>query len=271
MGSQKSWRAVRQPPAIVRLPGFVFNVGVHAAGSTLPAHTHDDPTICYVMRGRFTEHWRGHTEDCEQESVKVTPAGEVHWDRFNAGETRGLRVDVDRERFSGTPSIFRALDERFTSRAGVASDIARRLVSELEGGDDASLIAAEALALELLVEISREPAARTGTRQPRWLREADELINLCYSRRISIAEIAITVGVDPATLARAYRRRFDCTVGDRIRRLRVEHAARALAETADPLSLIALDAGFYDQPHFTNVFRRYMGVTPAEYRAARRS
>jgi AraC family transcriptional regulator len=75
--------------------------------------------------------------------------------------------------------------------------------------------------------------------------------------------------VDPATLARGFRRAFDCTVGDRIRRLRVEHATRALTETTDPLSLIALNAGFYDQPHFTNVFRRYMGMTPAEYRARR--
>jgi AraC-like DNA-binding protein len=46
------------------------------------------------------------------------------------------------------------------------------------------------------------------------------------------------------------------------------HAARELAETAEPLSEIALRAGFYDQSHFTNVFRRTLGVTPSAYRAA---
>jgi AraC family transcriptional regulator len=269
MELKRSSKFRRETPSTVRLPGFVLNLGVHPEGSTLPAHTHDDPTICYVMRGRFTEHWRGHAEDCESESVKVTPAGEVHWDRFTAAETRGLRMDVDRERFADSPSIFRALDERLFSRTGNASDIARRLVSELESDDDTALVAAEGLALELLVELSRDPTPRTGSLPPRWLLEADEFIRESYTRRVTIAEIAQTVSVDPATLARGFRRAFDCTVGDRIRRLRVEHAARALTETPQPLSLIALDAGFYDQPHFTNVFRRYMGMTPAEYRARR--
>ncbi|MGH7559893.1 MAG: helix-turn-helix domain-containing protein [Gemmatimonadales bacterium] len=40
-----------------------------------------------------------------------------------------------------------------------------------------------------------------------------------------------------------------------------------MAETDEPLSEIALRAGFYDQSHFTNVFHRTLGVTPAAYRA----
>lgn len=266
----KRMRNRRELPRTVRLPGFVLNLGVHADGSTLPAHTHDDPTICYVMHGRFTEHWSGHAADCESDSVKLTPAGEVHWDRFNSGDTQGLRVDVSRDRFSESPGIFRALEERHFSRARAPSDIARRLVNELESDDDAALIAAEGLALELLAELSRDAGPLTAPHRPKWLLQADEFIRESYTRRVSVGEIAGTVGVEPATLARGYRKAFACTIGDRIRRLRVDHAARALVETRQPLSLVALNAGFYDQPHFTNVFRRYMGVTPAEYRARRR-
>jgi transcriptional regulator GlxA family with amidase domain len=43
-------------------------------------------------------------------------------------------------------------------------------------------------------------------------------------------------------------------------------AARELATTSKPLSLVALDAGFYDQSHFSNVFRRQLAMTPGEYR-----
>jgi AraC family transcriptional regulator len=76
--------------------------------------------------------------------------------------------------------------------------------------------------------------------------------------------------VHPATLARAYRRRFGCSIGERVRALRVEHAARRLLETTEPLSTIAVGTGFYDQSHFTNAFRRQLGVTPAAYRSGRR-
>lgn len=264
----------RQPRAgrvrqsrVVRLPGFVFNLGVHPAGSVLPEHVHDDPTICYVLRGRFTEHSRGDTKDCESETLKVTPAGEPHWNRFDNADTRGLRIDVDRGRFAASPSIFRVLDERLYSKGGTSGELARRLVYELSSDDDAGLIAAEGLALELLAELSREPEPRATSRPPHWLFVADELIHEAYARRFAIGDIAQAVGVHPATLARGYRKAFGCTVGERIRRLRVDHAARALLETTEPLSEVALEAGFYDQSHFTNLFRRYIGVTPAEYRA----
>jgi AraC-like DNA-binding protein len=40
--------------------------------------------------------------------------------------------------------------------------------------------------------------------------------------------------------------------------------------TDDPLSQIALDGGFTDQPHLTRLFRRIVGVTPAAWRRLRR-
>lgn len=266
MLNQKSERARLRATGTVKLPGFVLNLGVHSPGSLLPQHMHEDPTICYVLRGGFTEHWRGSAADCVSETLKLTPAGELHWNRFSNLETRGLRVDVDRAHFADSSSIFRVLDERMHTRASAAGDIARRLVYELASDDDTALVAAEGLALELLVELSREPVPRM-TRPPRWLLEADELIHEVYATRFSIGDIARTVGVQPATLARTYRRTFGCTVGERIRRLRVNHAAGSLVGTREPLSAIALDAGFYDQPHFTNIFRRYVGATPADYRA----
>lgn len=44
--------------------------------------------------------------------------------------------------------------------------------------------------------------------------------------------------------------------------------ARHLLDTRPDLSLteIALRAGFYDQPHFTRVFKKAEGVTPGAYR-----
>lgn len=33
-----------------------------------------------------------------------------------------------------------------------------------------------------------------------------------------------------------------------------------------PVNEIALSAGFKDIPHFTKIFKKYVGKTPAEYR-----
>jgi AraC family transcriptional regulator len=55
-------------------------------------------------------------------------------------------------------------------------------------------------------------------------------------------------------------------VGTYVRRLRVELAGRWLTDTDLPLAEIALAAGFCDQSHFSNLFRRIIGVTPSHYR-----
>ena len=46
----------------------------------------------------------------------------------------------------------------------------------------------------------------------------------------------------------------------------VQRAAEQLATGGQPLAEIALAAGFADQSHFSNVFRRRVGMSPSAYR-----
>ena len=56
------------------------------------------------------------------------------------------------------------------------------------------------------------------------------------------------------------------TRGCVVRHVRVEFARRELAVSEAPLGDIAAAAGFCDQSHFSRLFKRYIGLTPAEYR-----
>lgn len=268
MSSPDLDRASRYRSRLMIVPGFSLYRGMHPQGTELPRHTHDDPTLCYVLRGRFTEYVGGHAVDCVSDSLKVTPAGETHWNRFAAKETHGLRIDVDRSRFVDARPIHRLLDERIHVSGARAGSIVNRLLAELDAGDESAAIAVEGLLLELLATLARDAVPAAASAIPGWLREADEMIRELYSSRIALGAVARTVGVAPATLARSYRSAFRVTVGDRIRELRLERAVRELLEGDEPLSSIALRAGFYDQSHFTNLFRRRFGVTPAQYRLA---
>jgi AraC family transcriptional regulator len=87
------------------------------------------------------------------------------------------------------------------------------------------------------------------------------------TRTPKFSELATTVGVHPVHLSRAFRAAYGCTPGEYLRRLRIEHAQRLLAESRMPLAQVACAVGYYDQSHFTAVFRRLTGSTPAQYRA----
>jgi AraC-like DNA-binding protein len=56
--------------------------------------------------------------------------------------------------------------------------------------------------------------------------------------------------------------------GEYQQRLQVRAACELLRDPEWPLAAIAAECGFADQSHFTRVFRRMAGTTPARFRQA---
>lgn len=75
------------------------------------------------------------------------------------------------------------------------------------------------------------------------------------SQTLSLSNVAEVVGVHPTHLAKMFRRHYGCTIGEYIRMLRLDYAAKLLAQPNKTLSAIALVAGFYDQSHFAHFFK----------------
>src|SRR3954470_10237821 len=101
--------------------GFTVTEGVHRHGAELPWHHHDTPTICFVLRGAFTESWRGGSIACTSSTLKITPAGERHWDNFNRGDVRGLLIEADKAQVAAIRPHSTVLDEREAFQGGPLS------------------------------------------------------------------------------------------------------------------------------------------------------
>jgi AraC family transcriptional regulator len=251
----------------VEAGGFTVTEGIHHNGSELPWHHHETPTICFVLRGGFTELWRGGSIACTSSTMKITPAGERHWDRFSRGDVRGLLIEADDAQVAAMRPYAAVLDERLSFHGGPLVGIAWRVYDELRRMDASTPLAIEGLLLELVAAAARLREREHGSgRRARWLEEAREQIHLELGARPSLSGLARAVGVHPVTLARAFRRAFGCTVGEYVRNLRIERAADQLAQTELPLAEIALAAGFSDQSHFSNLFRRHTGFSPFKFR-----
>src|SRR5690606_38860949 len=119
----------------------------------------------------------------------------------------------------------------------------------------------------LLAELGEVPGLESLRTPLPWLDRVREQLHDEFRQRHTLENLARTAGVHRVHLAREFRRCFGCTVGHYIRQRRVEFACQRLAASADPLSDIAFDAGFADQSHFTNTFRRLVGVSPGAFRS----
>ena len=197
------------------------------------------------------------------------PAEEPHSNRFGREETRGLLVEADAGRVERLGEHAGVLAERASYRDERLAMLAWRLAGELRRRDAAAPLAIEGLLLEILAGAARERELRlTGARAP-MARRRPRLPARSGARSRSLGELAAVVGRASRTLARGFRKAYGCSVGAYLRWLRVARAARRLAETDAPLAEIALAAGFADQSHFSNVFRRETGLSPVGVPAGR--
>jgi AraC family transcriptional regulator len=238
-----------------------------AAGTRLGWHAHEHACVVLLLDGSFTEVFRARTVSCSTPAALYKPAGEPHANeygrvgaRFLIVELHPTQVDQWRDRGAALDGI-RAVHER------EVVDIAARLYRELRRVDAYSMLSIGGLVHELLAAVSRGGGMQS-TSAPFWLRRVREQLAERFAERLSIADIASDAGVHPDHLSRCFRRHYGTLIGEYVRSLRLDWAARTLAGTEKPLAEVAIDAGFIDQSEFTRRFREQFGTTPGRYRSA---
>src|SRR5262249_40350364 len=137
--------------------------------------------------------------------------------------------------------------------------LARCLYREFRQSDPFAPLAVEGLMLELIAGLARRRDHAAGRRPPVWLARVRELLRARFGAPPGLGEMAREVGVHAVHLARTFRAHYGCSTGEYVRQLRVEFACQRLAKSAAPLVEIALAAGFFDQSHFTRVFKQFTG------------
>jgi AraC-like DNA-binding protein len=94
------------------------------------------------------------------------------------------------------------------------------------------------------------------------VREHDESL-----RPLTVADLADAAECTVDQLQGRMRRVFGISPTQYLLRERVDRAARLLAGSETPIATVAARCGFYDQAQLTRHFGRFIGLTPAQYRA----
>lgn len=251
------------------MSSFELSERVYPPHFKTPRHSHKRSLFCFVIQGGYRETYGARTRECRSSALLFHPAGELHAEYFHASGGRSFIIEIEPPWLERMREHF-GTDENSINLAGRDFEpLVRKLYNEFLQMDEASVLIIEGLMFEIVGESVRHCTAYDGRRQPpRWLRQARELLRERFAERLTLEEVAKTVGVHPVHLAQTFHKNYRCTVGDFVRRLRIEYACRELAVSEVPIVDIALAAGFCDQSHFTRTFKRCTGVPPSQYRGS---
>jgi AraC-like DNA-binding protein len=146
---------------------------------------------------------------------------------------------------------------------------------ELDGYDPlAGPCIAEALGLAVglrLVELSYRTEAASENRKlpPRKITRVVDYIEENISHGLGLSELSDVADLSRIQFVRQFKQATGQAPHAYIMQRRIERAKELLKNSDSTIVGVALDLGFYNQGHFTKVFRKLAGVTPGHWRGAR--
>ena len=100
--------------------------------------------------------------------------------------------------------------------------------------------------------------------------DAVQIVEAEYATELSLDDIARRVASSRRQLQRAYSEIGDTTFRDHLTTVRMQRAAELLSSRGLTVREVAYRVGYRQPAQFAKAFRRQHGVSPSDYRAARR-
>jgi AraC-like DNA-binding protein len=151
--------------------------------------------------------------------------------------------------------------------------ILNKILNEKKNPDIGSELLNYLLVMELFVLISRalkmEWESSIKNKSPKikeLIQVSVNYIHNNYERDISLKDIAQYVFLSTSYFTRAFKEEMGISPISYLLKLRIERAKELLKETDKRISDIALSVGFSNQQRFNDIFKKYVKLTPLQYR-----
>ncbi len=222
-------------------------------------HSHEDVHLSLILQG-------GNLESRKKEDTQVFPGkiiayneGEVHRNRFTAFPSKNLNLELKNDFFSKNDVSFNNLNLSGTKNVEAYFELLK-IHNELHMNDSYTLDSIE-LSLKSLFSNNH-----VSSYKPNWLKLLKEIIEDRWNEFISLDELGLILNVHPVTISKYFKKYYKGSLGDYMRKIKVQKALDYLFNTNMSITEIAYACGFSDHSHMIRVFKRYIGYNPKSIR-----
>jgi|SRR5208282_1874911 len=233
----------------------------------VPRHQHELAYVTVMLHGDYLEGDQGRLEELPPFTAAFNPSGVEHTTLIGPAGASLFTIELRPENLTGL-NLRLPQQPRLDRGAGQLLWPGLRLYSDFKART-ADRLVLESHVLDLLGAISGFTSPESTP--PPWFAFVKERLHEEFRDDLAMRDLADEAKVHPVHLARVFRRIEKLTPGDYLQRLRVRAACHLLQQQDYPLVLVAMECGFSDQSHFTRVFRKFTGTTPARFRGALRT
>ena len=238
-------------------------------------HAHEEFFIALTEGGLATPTYRGDTHVVGPGDLIVLNPEEAHAGGPPAERSWTYRALYPR------PDLMREIMAEFPGDSPTMPEFRRDVVRDrevaarlrrfhwLSESPESSMLERQAhLAEALVLLVSRHAAPPQEPRPPgrerRAVRLSREYLEEHAEENVALEALARFAGLSAFHLCRIFRETVGMTPHAYQTQVRVRRA-KSLLRAGLPITLVAAEAGFYDQAHLTRHFKRIVGLTPGRY------
>jgi AraC family transcriptional regulator len=223
-------------------------------------HFHHNTHISFVLHGGCLEKKKDRYERLPGR-LTCYYAGEPHQVMNVAGESRHINIEIEpsffRDHQMAESSLFAALSKNPDAKL-LMLDMYREIMT----ADEYSNHSIQLLLMDLVHKADKLSVAGTI---PSWVHIVKEVLHDHADENISLQALSNKANVHPVTISKYFPKYFSCTLGQYMRKLKIERSLSLIKSPESSLTAVAYECGFADQSHFTRTFKKLTGFLPTSY------
>jgi AraC family transcriptional regulator len=258
----------------LKVADFILTETRHQPELSISRHDHENANFNFVIDGSLKEtlgELFPTPEECFPGTILYKPPGEAHSNRYGNAGAHCLIVEFENSIAEEYLKASAALINPFRLPAEKSASVFMEIYREMDSTDAAAHFVIEGLILQILGQTIRTPTESCGGGGPKWLQEFLSILHEGFDHPLIFNTIARQLNIHPVHLQKTFRKYKGCSPGYYLRKVRIQFAAHRLVATLEPVSTIALSAGFYDQSHFCRTFKQFFGMSPKDFRRQQES
>jgi AraC family transcriptional regulator len=224
-------------------------------------HSHNNAHITLFLKGGTSEKRKNSSEIIGPGSLLFYHSDELHLNQDTLFPSKNINIEIGEDLLKEL-QISEAIIEKSVQNVALTKFLILKifkesLVADTFSGDTITM---------LFAQLSNNNSHLDRfEKSPFWVKSLNELLNDCWNENPSLQDLAQVLNLNPITISKHFPRYFGCTLGEYMRRIKINRSLSLIKSDNGNLTEIGFQCGFADQSHFIRTFKNQTGFLPKQF------
>ena len=230
-------------------------------------HIHNNFSIGLITKGECKLNIKNEKKLIKRNEIRIINPLETHFVE-NSNHWGYANLFIEKEYIYNIASSITSQPFKHLTFNNKINDVKTiNLFKKLINLDNLKYIESEEVLIEL-IEIFIKKHSSVYIKKPKLDFNKKKILDYIYENYledIKLEDLEKIAGISKYYIIRVFKKHFLLTPYQFILKLRIEYALKLIQKNY-PLSIVAVESGFFDQSHFIKEFKKIYGVTPLKFK-----